>query len=228
MRRNYISPEFNYTKRNGSMNMIEQTSFFGSKMIDITDSLLISNENIIYYQTQNKEQLNFSLEKSLSPILYSSIGDKGSNHTIKSDESQSKIQYESNTKWIITIDIRSILTNYLFATLKKYRTFEGVKNNMTIYNNIDTAIYEYISKNILDRYRYKSIQFFAEYVSFATDGSMRYKNSFVEISNTSSITNKIQVIVDDNQTIATLIFNQEKPSNLYNFNYYFNLNFEKI
>jgi len=228
MRRNYISPEFEYTKRNGSMNMIEQTSFFGSKMIDIMDSLSISNENIIYYQTQNKEQLNFSLEKNLPPILYNSVSNKGSRHTIKSDESQSNAQYESNTKWIITIDIKSILTDYLFATLKKYRTFEGVKNNMTIYNNIDTAIYEYISKNILDRYRYKSLQFFVEYVSFSQDGTMRYKNNFIEISNTPSITNKIQVVVDDNQTTATIIFNQENPSNLYNFNYYFNLNFEKI
>ncbi len=228
MRRNYISPEFTYVKKNGSMNMIEQTSFFGSKMIDIMDSLTISNENIIYYQTQNKDQLNFSLEKNLPPILYSSIIDKNTNHVIKSDESQSKIQYESNTKWIITVDIKTILTNYLFATLKKYRTFEGVKNNMTIYNNIDTAIYEYISKNILDRYKYKSLQFFVEYVPFSQDGSLRYKNNFIEISNVSNITNKIQVMVDDDQSVANIIFNQENSSNLYNFNYYFNLDFEKI
>lgn len=228
MRRNYISPEYEYVKRNGSMNMIEQTSFFGSKMIDISDLLFISNENIIYYQSANKEQLNFSLENGLSPILYSSFDDKKNNHSIKIDESQNSIQYESNTKWIITIDVKKILINYLFATLKKYRTFEGIKNNMTIYNNVDTAIYEYISKNILNRYRYKSIDFFVDYVSFLSDGSMRYKNTFLEITNSPNITNKIQVMVSDNQETVTLIFNQEKPSSLYNYNYYFNLHFEKI
>ena len=228
MRRNYISPEYEYVKRNGSMNMIEQTSFFGSKMIDISDLLFISNENIIYYQSANKEQLNFSLENGLSPILYSSFDDKKNNHSIKIDESQNSIQYESNTKWIITIDVKKILINYLFATLKKYRTFEGIKNNMTIYNNVDTAIYEYISKNILNRYRYKSIDFFVDYVSFLSDGSMRYKNTFLEITNSPNITNKIQVMVSDNQETVTLIFNQEKPSGLYNYNYYFNLHFEKI
>ncbi len=228
MRRNYISPEFQYNYLNGTMNMLEQTSFFGSKMLDIEDSISISNENIIYYQSQNKEQLNFLLEKNLDPIVYNSIVDKLNNHSIISDDSQGLAQYESNAKWIVQIDIKTILNNYLFATLKKYRTFEGVKNNMTLFNNIDSGINDYISKNVLNRYKYKSIDFFIEYRSFSEDGTIRYQNNFIEISNKNSLTTKIQSIMDDKQNNLKVIFNQEKPASLYNFNYYFNLFFEKI
>ncbi len=228
MRRNYISPEFKYVNINGTMNMTEQTSFFGSKMLDIQDTISILNENLIYYQDQNKEQLNFSLEKNLDPIVYSSINDKSSNHIIKLDESQSSIQLTSNTKWNIEIDLNKILTNYVFATLKKYRTFEGVKNNMTIYNNIDSGIKDYISKNVINRYKYKSVDFFVDYKSFSEDGSMKYKNTFAEITNNSFITKKLQSILKENQEKLSILFNQEKPSESYNFNYYFNLYFEKI
>lgn len=228
MRRNYISPEFKYTNINGTLNMREQTSFFGSKMLDIQDSISILNENLIYYQDQNKEQLNFSLEKNLDPIVYSSVNDKSSSHIIKSDESQSNIQLGSNTKWNIEIDINKILINYIFATLKKYRTFEGVKNNMTIFNNIDSGINDYISKNIINRYRYKSVDFFIDYKPFSEDGSVKYKNTFIEIINNSLITKKLQSILNESQGKLNVVFNQEKSSASYNFNYYFNLYFEKI
>jgi len=228
MRRNYISPEFKYVNINGTMNMTEQTSFFGSKMLDIQDSISILNENLIYYQDQNREQLNFSLEKNLDPIVYSSVNDKSSNHIIKSDESQSSIQLTSNTKWNIEIDLNKILSNYIFATLKKYRTFEGVKNNMTIFNNTDSAINDYILKNVINRYKYKSVDFFVDYKPFSDDGSMKYKNTFGEITNSSLITKKIQSILNESQGKLNIIFNQEKSSASYNFNYYFNLYFEKI
>lgn len=227
MRRKYISPEFKYVPVSGTMNMTEQTSFFGSKMIDIEDSISIQTENIIYYQSKTKEQLTFSLEKNSNPIVYNSADNKKINHIIKSDDSQSMMQHTSNTRWIVEIDIKTILSDYLFATLKKYRTFEGVKNNMTVYNNVDSAINDYITNNILSRYRYKSMNFFIDYKSFSQDNTMQYRNNFTEITDTLLITSKLQTTIDGQNTI-TIIFNQEKPSTSYNFNYYFNLYFEKI
>ena len=46
MRRTYISPEFDYKPIFGTMNMLEQSSFFGSKMLEIEDKIDIKNENI--------------------------------------------------------------------------------------------------------------------------------------------------------------------------------------
>ena len=226
MRRKSISPEFKYVPVSGTMNMAEQTSFFGSKMIDIKDSISIQTENLVYYQSKTKEQLNFSLEKNSDPIVFSTIDNKKLNHIIKSDDSQTNSQYISNTRWVVDIDVNKILSDYIFATLKKYRTFEGVKNNMTKYNNVDSAIVDYISSNILSRYKYKSMDFYIEYISLSQDGSMRYKNNFIEISDKSLIISKLQTVL--NQNSLTVLFNQEKPSSLYNFNYYYNLYFEKI
>jgi hypothetical protein len=228
MRRNYISPEYKYQTKNGTFNMIEQTSFFGSKMIDIFDRISVSNENLIYYQNSNFEQLNFTSEKNLSPIVYSTIQDKLNNHTIVKDAAQSSTQENYNTRWIIEINIKTILSNYLFATLKKYRTFEGVRNSITLYNNVNTAVSEYVSKNIINRYKYSNIEFFVEYENFSQDGSLRFKNDFIELTNSSLQTNKIQAILSDDESKLKIIFNQEKPSSDYNFNYYFNLYFDKI
>jgi hypothetical protein len=39
---------------------------------------------------------------------------------------------------------------------------------------------------------------------------------------------KIQSTVNENKGKLIVTFNQEKPSSLYNFNYYFNLTFDKL
>ena len=228
MRRNYISPEFTYSGINGTMNMKEETSFLGSKMLYIPNSLSISIENIIYYQTLNNEQINYTIEKNSTPILYSTSSDKLINHTIKYDKSQSQSQYNTNTKWIIEIDILSILTNYIFANLKKYRTFEGVKNNMTLSNNIDTAIKQYISNNILNRYEYDRCDLFISYNLLSQTGQKRYGNTFSEITNSSNILSKVQTQLSSDKSKLTLTFFQEKISSVYNFNYYFNLYFNRL
>jgi hypothetical protein len=50
MRRSYISPEFDHNDVYGTFNMIEESNFFGSKMLEIEDSIYIDVQNLIYYQ----------------------------------------------------------------------------------------------------------------------------------------------------------------------------------
>jgi hypothetical protein len=50
MRRSYISPEFEYNRVFGTLNMKEESSFFGSKMLEIEDSLELHNQGIVYFQ----------------------------------------------------------------------------------------------------------------------------------------------------------------------------------
>lgn len=229
MRRNYISPEYKYTPVNGTYNMLEQSSFFGSKMLEIEDSISIGDNNIIYYQNINNEQIDISVENSLPSIVYNSSNSKFSNHTLVIDESQGPSQLESNTKWIIEIDLKKIFTEYLFATLKEFRTFEGVKNNMTSYNDINFAINEYIFRNVLDRYKYSSIDLFISYRDIRNQNLLRYKNDWN--LNMISDTNKVKRIQTDtafDESKTKIMFTQEKPSNQYSFEYYFNLNYLKI
>ena len=73
MRRNYISPEFEYRKVFGTLNMKEESTFFGSKMLEIEDIIELHNQGIIYYQNSNNEQIDLDIERSLNPIVFLSV-----------------------------------------------------------------------------------------------------------------------------------------------------------
>ena len=146
------------------------------------------------------------------------------NHTLVLDPSQPKYQLDNNTRWILTIDLKTIITDYLFATLKKFRTFEGIKNEMNIYANTDTAIKSYINYNILNRYRYKGIELYVNYVDLRNQNTLRYKNTWDKNSiNTSNLLTKLQTETEFDESSIKVTFNQEKPSSTYRFDYYFNI-----
>jgi len=229
MRRNYISPEYYNTKVYGTYNMIEESNFFGSKMLDVEDSISIENQNLIYYQKNTNEQLDLSIESTSNSIVYSSADDKRVNHTIVYDPTQPIYQLENNTMWIIDINVRNILSNYLFATLKRYRTFEGVKNTMTLSNNVDVSIAEYVSNNVIDRYKVKSITLFISYKDLRDQSILRYKNNWnSSVALDVNKFTKVQTETSFDGTSTKLIFTQEKPSSTYSFEYFFNILFEKI
>lgn len=229
MRRTYISPEFNYNKVYGTYNMVEQSSFFGSKMMDIEDKIIVSNQHIIYYQSLTNEQFDASVENSLPSIVYSSSDDKQLNHTISKDDSQSSYQLDTNTKWIIHINISDVLTNYLFATLKQYRTFEGIKNKMTVYGDIDHSIHEYIKNNILNKYKFSNINMYILYSDIHNSSILRFTTKWdPNIANTQNLMTKIQTETSYDNSAIKVSFSQEKPSNQYSFSYFFDLIFEKI
>ena len=241
MRRTYISPEFNYKPIYGTYNMEEESTVFGSKMLEIEDNLEIHDQNLVYFQTQDKEQLDLIVESSLPSISYSASEDKRVNHTLTLNESQTQSQKNTSASWVLTIDLRTILINYLFATLKKYRTFEGVRNNMTKSNDVSFAIQEYIIKNVLDRYKLNRVELYLNYVPITNQNILKYNNLWASESNqfrTSQLISDIsqeskrlksfqsQTEFDYSQTIIT--FNQEKRAQDFCFDYYFKLFYEKI
>ncbi len=232
MRRSYISPEFTYNNVFGTYNMIEQSSFFGSKMLEIEDSIKIADNNIIYYQNLNNEQVDLLIENSLSPIVYNASNDKNSNHTLVVDESQTKYQLENNTKWIMNIDLSQILSDYIFAILKQSRTFEGVKNSMTINNDVNFAMRNYISSNVLNRYKYSKIELYLKYNDLRSQNILRYKNNWsanpTSIQTDANMLKRVQTETAYDYSSLRVLFDQEKPSSQYSFDYYFNILFEKI
>jgi hypothetical protein len=133
MRRTYISPEYVTQRVYGTFNMREESNFFSSKMLEIEDMITIGIDDIPYYQNLAGEQIEFAVESSSKPTVYSPNIDKQQNHTLVVDETQTKLEKEKNTKWILTINLKVILENYLFSIMKKWRTFEGIRNEMTTY-----------------------------------------------------------------------------------------------
>lgn len=229
MRRSYISPEYNNIPVYGTFNMVEESNFFGAKMLEVEDSIYVSNQNIIYYQRPTGEQVDLSIESSLPTQVYSASDNMKSHQVLTIDSAQLDYQRESNTKWVLDIDLRSILSDYLFAVMKRYRTFEGITNTLTKTNDVNTAVREYISNNVTNRYKLSRLDLYVSYTDLRSQNVLRYKNTWKStiVSDTNLLKKKQMDVAFDESTLKVL-FTQEKPSSMYNFDYYFNIFFEKI
>lgn len=231
MRRTYISPEFNYNRVFGTFNMREESTFFGSKMLEIEDNIISHNQGIIYYQNSDNEQIDLSIEDSFTPVVYSSDNDKKNNHVLSFDNTQTDSQKNSNTKYIIDINIKNILSNIIFANLKQSRTFEGVRNSMCVTGDVNTSIKEYIDKNVLDRYSFEKIELFLNYKNLREQNIRRFENNWsTDIDNISQ--DKFKMLnfqIDRKFDDSTLKVNfiQKESSQFFSFDYYFKLFWKK-
>jgi hypothetical protein len=241
MRRTYISPEFNYSRINGTFNMLEESTPFGSKMLEIEDSIVISDSSLVYFQSSNGEQLDLDIETTLPSISYSESEDLRLNHTLQIDNNQSNSKRDTTTQYILNIDLETILKNYLFATLKRWRTFEGVRNSMVRSGDVDFAIKEYITKNVLDRYKLEKVELYLNYVSINGQNVLRFDNLWAgttsqyrstilpnNILNDSFKLRGFQSETEFDFSSTKITFSQEKKSTDFCFDYYFKLFFQKI
>ncbi len=229
MRRTYISPEYSTLKVFGTYNMIEESNFFLSKMLEIEDSIYITNQDVVYYQNSNSEQVDFSLESTLPSLVYSTSADKLQNHTLIIDESQTQYQRDTNTKWILEIDLETTLRNYIFAIMKKYRTFEGMKKSMTRSGDINVALNSYIEENVLNRYKFKKIDLYVSYKDLRDQSILRYKTYWNPIvAKESNKMVKYQSETSFNDSSIKIYFSQDKNSTEYSFEYFYNILFEKL
>jgi hypothetical protein len=229
MRRSYISPEYTESTIYGTFNMVEESNFFAAKMLEIEDSIYISNQNIIYYQRATGEQIDLSIESSLPSQVYSASDNMKTHQSIIIDPTQLDYQKDGNTKWILTIDLKSILTDYLFAVMKRYRTFEGISNKVTRTNDVNTVAKQYISNNVLNRYKFKKIDLYVSYKDLMNQNVLKYKNTWnPNISIEANSLKKAQKDLSFDSSELKIFFSQEKKSSEYNFEYYFNILFEKI
>lgn len=232
MKVNHISPEFNYSKVNGTLAMTEKKSFFGSKLLNFEDQIDITSQNLIYYQNSTNEQLNLSVESFNDPNIYDTDNDKLINSKLIIDNSQPKSQKDDKTAWILTINYKTILINYLFAEFKKWRTFEGVKNNMCLSNDVNKSIKEYITTNLISRYDLDKTDIFINYLSLENNSvtnNLRLKNTWdPNIVSDILLLKSFETNNDLINGVLTINFNQEKTSLLYNYKYYYNLYFKKL
>jgi hypothetical protein len=228
MRRNYISPEYTKSDVYGTFNMLEESNFFSGKMLEIEDNISIINEDIIWYQRLNGEQLDFTTESSIDSIVYSSSISKQKNHKLILDEKQSDFQLNKNTKWILDISLSKILSEYIFANLKKWRTFEGLKNEYTLEKDVNVSMLRYISNNILTKYRFIKVEFFINYRDLRSDNLLKLQNNWNNNLNIDNLFTKFETITDFDEKNISILFEQQKPSSDFNFEYFYNVYFKKI
>ena len=121
MRRSYISPEYLDNLTYGTFNMVEESNFFSSKMLDIEDIIDINNIDIIWYQNLSNEQLDINLETSINSLYYSPSVDKKDNHKLYIDYVNRKLilhRVHGKIKIIAVILFTDHIKNYC---LKKRR-----------------------------------------------------------------------------------------------------------
>jgi len=229
MRRSYISPEFDHNNLYGTFNMVEESNFFGAKMLEIEDYVYLYTQNIIYYQNSTGEQIDLSSESILDSTVYSTSDSKKKYHTLTLDETQSSYTKDNATRWILNIGLSSILSDYLYAELKKSRTFEGIRNNMTVNNDVNSALKNYITNNVMNRYKFSRIELFIEYKDLRSNNLLKLTNNWDYLTyKAETQLTKFETETQYDGSAIRVMFNQENPSTLYNFNYYFNILFEKI
>ncbi len=228
MRRNYLNEDFIKTPINGTFNMRERKNPLSSKMMDIEDIISIKNEQIIYYQNINNEQLDLNTELLLTPITYSPIDSKQIYNQIIIDQSQTDYDKNNLTKWNINIDLKSIIIDYIFANIKRARTFEFIFNSNTKFNSVDLAIKQYIELNLLSRYRIKDIKLYLSYVNLNATSNLRYKANWnYNIVNDFNLNKKVNIQYSYGKDTAILSFSQDRNSKEFSFDYYFDLILER-
>ena len=228
MRRSYISPEYQTNKVYGTYNMIEESNFFSSKMLELEEAVNIISEDIIWYQTDTGEQLDLSVESSTESLVYSSSANKQAHHTLTLDQSQPTFQLNKNTRWILEINLEQIFSDYIFASLKKYRTFEGLKNTMTLEGDVNVSTRKYIKSNIRDRYKLDRVELLINYKDLRSQDILRLKNTWTQNLSDDKRLNKVQTETAVDESRIKIIFEQARPSEAYNYEYYFNIYFDKL
>jgi hypothetical protein len=229
----------------GTYNLIEEKTFFGTKIMDIEDYIEITDKSIQYYELnvsgtsqENNGYQYYELNTFIEDVIIQDIVNiKNENHTIKKTL-QSKETEINNTHWKIKIDIKSILSQYIFGKIKETRTFKSIESSVFINRNINKSIYEYIENNILDRYELDNIELYVKYIDIKNNiiySNLAIKqydplfNQSIEIEeNRVRNTNlKLDLYLDKLAPI-TVDYYQTKSSTEYKFDYYFNLYFKKI
>jgi len=249
MKSNLMLRKFKTSNVPGTTNMIEEKSFFGSKMLEIEDEIIVDNNTIQYsqYFTSSDRNLvkqngfqyfDFETHSSDETVFTLNLNNlKDDSQNIRQSQQDTKLR-ETNTIWKINIDTRNILREYLFAKIKERRVFKSVKYNDLLNKDINQSIYYYIDKNILDRYKYYKTEFYLQYINIedkqqiSTSSILKYdpKYDFEAKQKGDLIPNLNIVKKIPTNSIGDLFitYNQTESSKEYKFNYYYDVFYQKI
>lgn len=237
MKSDLIITRYKTEKVIGTKSAYDERTYFGSKMIDIEDSIDIDNSIIQYSEVYN------SIDKSNNGYQYYIDSDdiekkylvklytiKNDNHTM-SLNSQSTSELRTNTKWLLIIDWKSILLKYLYLKIKESRTFKTIKNSNVLNENINYYIKSYITNNLMSRYDFNTIDLYIKYVDLDSSDIDKTPDLLLEPIFDENIMCDEYKVKDANTNISdvlTITYNQIESSQYKKIHYYFNLNIIKI
>lgn len=226
MKKTYIVPEFISTNVPGGYSPKDTKTFIGGAAIFVDDVIKVLNTDILWYENSNNEQLNFNIESSYEPKIYSTSVSKNKHSRLYLDAKQSDYQKNRNAKWYLKIDTASVLSDYLFASIKKYRTFEGLTTRMSKYKNVDLTIKDYIRNSVSEFYEIDEIIVYIEYYELSENNTKQFTTKWVNsINNQNKLTN-LQIEKNSDESSVLIAFEQW-PSTLYTFNFYYDITYKR-
>lgn len=232
--------KFSTNAISGTMNQQELRTFFGGKVLYSEDNIYINNDSINFSQLVSDYDYGFQYYDYNSVTewetqFYENLTDLKNNNQSISLYSQSELSLNNNTRWVITINGSNILKDYLFYKIKEARVFKNIHSSEVYSNNINNAIYEYITYNTFGRYRLDKVNFYVSYYDIQKQTiyenvMLQYNPKFnVDVYKQSNLSNMSVVGYDPYKfDTITIQYNQSKSSSQYSFDYYFDLNFTKI
>lgn len=250
MRKNFLTKEYTLEQRPGTLNMLEKRNFYGSKILEIPDILTVDEVDIVWSESNDHTQ-GINIDDQSKVLDVNAL--KQTNHTIIRTPQQSDKDIREYTNYQMTINVEDIIVKWIFAQLKKSSTFANIKNSETRTNDIDSAINEYISYNVLPRIKFDTINLYVRYFSIGSldenglvslQYDIRYSEKIIvppAISGESSdqlqarsiaFKNSLKVAnfelsLDAFNKVATLNYKQTQSSQFYKFNYYFDVVYKK-
>jgi len=227
----------------GTKSSKEIKSFFGSKLIDIEDTVYVNDISIQYSEIIDKiniqnDHYQYYDKTTLQPetnILRSLNDVKYENHSIDIYSQLDIIN--NNFEWILIINAKNILKEYLFLKLKESRVFKCIKSEDLIERNINDYIYNYITSNLLNRYNISELAFYVRYYDVINRGIFdKYqvlkdpkfnKDVFSEDNRVKNVNIMTPDYLNNLDTVK-IIYNQIKTNVQYKFDYYFTISYQKI
>jgi hypothetical protein len=97
---------------------------------------------------------------------------------------------------------------------------------MVVSKDVNVFIRNYITNNVLDRYKLSNIDLYVDYLDLKSEDNFQYENLFDK--RTLNKLTRFQTETNYNSTKTRLTFNQEQTSKDWSFKYLFNLKFVKI
>lgn len=249
MKKSFITKEYTQESVSGTFAMKELRNFMSSKILEIPDTLTVNQNNILWSEfNDNTQGINIdNINKTLNTNDL-----KKSQHTIERNPNQSLKDIREYTRWTFKINVRTIIREWVFAQLKKNKTFSNIPNDRTKNNSINLAIYDYIDLNIFPRINFKTVLLYVRYYPI---GSLKNNNIQLQydaqfdssIINPDSISGEstndflirsdifkksLQIYNFNLQLnvfkeIATLEYQQTQSSANFKFDYYFDVVYEK-
>lgn len=238
MKSDLIISRYKTEKIIGTKSSYDARTFFGSKMIEIEDSILIDNREIQYSEVfDNNDKRNngyqyFEDIDNIEKIYLVSLFDvKDNYHTINLG-SQSNIDLRLNTNWTILVNWKDILVEYIYLKLKEARTFKTIRFDNVLSENINLYIKRYIRNNLTSRYGFESLDFYIKYFELDSGDQDTDPNLLLNPVFDHTIQSEENRIKNVNATVFPEILNiqykQTQSSQFMKFHYYFDLNIVKV